>query len=99
MQTGPSASTHLESGGFARTGTDVAHPDVQMHFLPSQVIDHGRKPAVIEAFQVHNVGDVIIMKVSTVIDSLNATFVTNERSDMIVFELLFKPVSFLRLGQ
>ncbi len=52
IQTGPSASTHLESGGFARTGTDVAHPDVQMHFLPSQVIDHGRKPAVVEAFQV-----------------------------------------------
>jgi hypothetical protein len=30
----------------------VAHPDVQLHFLPSQVIDHGRKPAVIEAYQV-----------------------------------------------
>ena len=61
LQTGPSASTHLESGGFARTGTDVAHPDVQMHFLPSQVIDHGRKPAVVEAFQVPLFDD--IMKV------------------------------------
>jgi len=52
-QTGPAATTHLESGGFIRSHAEVEHPDIQIHFLPSQVIDHGRKPPYLEAFQVH----------------------------------------------
>uniref|UniRef100_A0A671KDA3 Choline dehydrogenase n=1 Tax=Sinocyclocheilus anshuiensis TaxID=1608454 RepID=A0A671KDA3_9TELE len=46
--TGYGATAHLESGGFIRS-----HPDIQFHFLPSQVIDHGRAKSKIEAFQVH----------------------------------------------
>lgn len=48
----PTATSHLESGGFARSRPGVEHPDIMFHFLPSQVIDHGRK-AWMEAFQVH----------------------------------------------
>lgn len=53
---GYGASSHLESGGFIRSRPNVTHPDIQFHFLPSQVIDHGRVPSKIEAYQVcfHN---------------------------------------------
>nr|CAH8870554.1 unnamed protein product [Trichobilharzia regenti] len=47
------ASTHLESGGFVRTSFSVPHPDIQFHFLPSTVHDHGRKMGNQHAFQVH----------------------------------------------
>ncbi|KTG10669.1 hypothetical protein cypCar_00029557 [Cyprinus carpio] len=51
--TGYGATAHLESGGFIRSRPGVPHPDIQFHFLPSQVIDHGRVKSNIEAFQVH----------------------------------------------
>lgn len=51
--TGYGATAHLESGGFIRSRGGVAHPDIQFHFLPSQVIDHGRVASKIEAYQVH----------------------------------------------
>ncbi|NWX88264.1 CHDH protein, partial [Nothoprocta pentlandii] len=51
--TGEGATAHLESGGFIRSQAGVPHPDIQFHFLPSQVIDHGRVPSTMEAYQVH----------------------------------------------
>ncbi|KAM9828079.1 choline dehydrogenase, mitochondrial isoform 2-T2 [Syngnathus typhle] len=51
--TGYGATAHLESGGFIRSRPQVPHPDIQFHFLPSQVIDHGRVASKIEAYQVH----------------------------------------------
>ncbi|XP_073500681.1 choline dehydrogenase, mitochondrial [Phyllobates terribilis] len=51
--TGYGATSHLESGGFIRSAPGVEHPDIQFHFLPSQVIDHGRVSPKIEAYQVH----------------------------------------------
>ncbi|KAM6976590.1 choline dehydrogenase, mitochondrial [Aplochiton taeniatus] len=51
--TGYGATSHLESGGFIRSRAGVTHPDIQFHFLPSQVIDHGRITPKIEAYQVH----------------------------------------------
>ena len=51
--TGSAATTHLESGGFTRSRPGVAHPDIMWHFLPSQVIDHGRVAPYLEAFQLH----------------------------------------------
>ncbi|XP_053576719.1 choline dehydrogenase, mitochondrial [Bombina bombina] len=51
--TGDCATTHLESGGFIRSAPGVEHPDIQFHFLPSQVIDHGRVNPMLEAYQVH----------------------------------------------
>ena len=49
---GYGATAHLESGGFIRSRQHVAHPDIQFHFLPSQVIDHGRVASRAEAYQV-----------------------------------------------
>ncbi|KAF7249657.1 Choline dehydrogenase, mitochondrial [Varanus komodoensis] len=51
--TGSGATAHLETGGFIRSQPGVSHPDIQFHFLPSQVIDHGRVPSQREAYQVH----------------------------------------------
>ncbi|XP_068109764.1 choline dehydrogenase, mitochondrial isoform X2 [Hyperolius riggenbachi] len=51
--TGYGATAHLETGGFIRSAPGVEHPDIQFHFLPSQVIDHGRVNPNMEAFQVH----------------------------------------------
>ncbi|XP_052589729.1 choline dehydrogenase, mitochondrial isoform X2 [Peromyscus californicus insignis] len=49
--TGDGATSHLETGGFIRSRPGVPHPDIQFHFLPSQVIDHGRKPTQQDAYQ------------------------------------------------
>lgn len=49
---GKGATAHLETGGFIRSQPGVPHPDIQFHFLPSQVIDHGRVPTQQEAYQV-----------------------------------------------
>ncbi|XP_071485276.1 choline dehydrogenase, mitochondrial-like [Diadema antillarum] len=53
FQTGLAASPHLEAGGFIRSRPGVEHPDIQFHFLPSVVNDHGREPGTCHAFQVH----------------------------------------------
>jgi choline dehydrogenase len=52
-QTGACSTAHLEVGGFIRSEPGVRHPDIQYHFLPSQVIDHGRKDPEVHAFQAH----------------------------------------------
>jgi len=52
-QTGLGASSHLSAGGFIRSRPGLTHPDIQFHFLPSQVIDHGRQAPKVEGFQVH----------------------------------------------
>jgi choline dehydrogenase len=53
MKTGLASSSHLESGGFARSTPEVAHPDIQFHFLPSTVHDDGRVVGTCHAYQVH----------------------------------------------
>lgn len=53
FQCGLGSSPHLEAGGFASTRDGVPHPDVQFHFLPSMVIDHGRVKPDRHAYQVH----------------------------------------------
>jgi choline dehydrogenase len=50
---GAAASSHLEAGGFIRSGPGIEHPDIQFHFLPALVSDHGRSPGDQHAFQVH----------------------------------------------
>ncbi|XP_074646523.1 uncharacterized protein LOC141902608 [Tubulanus polymorphus] len=52
-KTGDGASAHLEAGGFVRSRAGIAHPDVQYHFLPSTVNDHGRVMGDRHAYQVH----------------------------------------------
>lgn len=53
FQTGYGATAHLESGAFIRSRGGVPHPDIQYHFLPSTVNDHGRKMGPCHAYQVH----------------------------------------------
>jgi choline dehydrogenase len=50
---GPAASSHLEAGGFIRSAAGVRHPDIQFHFLPALVEDHGRAKGRTHAFQSH----------------------------------------------
>lgn len=52
-KTGPAASTHLDTGAFIRSKPGVEHPDIQYHFLPSLVINHGSDLGDCHAFQVH----------------------------------------------
>lgn len=50
---GDCASAHLESGAFVRSAPEVSHPDIQFHFLPSVVNDHGRALWPGHAYQAH----------------------------------------------
>jgi len=50
---GLAASSHLEAGAFISSRRDVEHPDIQYHFLPSIVTNHGRNFGDCHAFQVH----------------------------------------------
>ncbi|EFO85674.1 hypothetical protein CRE_01528 [Caenorhabditis remanei] len=52
-RTGLGASSHLETGGFARSDENVSHPDIQFHFLPSTVHDDGRTNGTCHGYQVH----------------------------------------------
>jgi len=42
-----------KTNSYFRADPEINHPDIQFHFLPSQVIDHGRTAPQEEAFQVH----------------------------------------------
>lgn len=50
---GLAATSHLEVGAFISTRSDVPHPDLQYHFLPSLVNNHGRDLGDCHAFQAH----------------------------------------------
>ena len=45
--------SHLELGGFVRSSTDFDHPNIQFHFFPSIVINHGLEKPDKHAFQLH----------------------------------------------
>nr|WP_218940295.1 choline dehydrogenase [Denitrobaculum tricleocarpae] len=53
FKTGLCASAHLEAGAFIRSQAGVKHPDIQYHFLPALVNDHGRDQGDRHAFQAH----------------------------------------------
>ncbi|HUN50670.1 MAG TPA: GMC oxidoreductase, partial [Candidatus Sulfotelmatobacter sp.] len=42
LKDGPATSNVAEAGAFARTDANAASPDIQFHFIPAYVIDHGR---------------------------------------------------------
>ncbi|MFO1037477.1 MAG: choline dehydrogenase [Geminicoccaceae bacterium] len=50
---GAASSSHLEAGGFIRSAPGIRHPDIQYHFLPALVEDHGRSKGNMHAFQAH----------------------------------------------
>jgi choline dehydrogenase len=50
---GPGTSPIAESGGFLRTRSGLAAPDVQIHFLPVLVMDHGRTKLNKNGYSLH----------------------------------------------
>lgn len=50
---GPATSNVAEGGGFARSDPCVQAPDIQLHFLPAMVIEHGRVRAVGHGVTLH----------------------------------------------
>jgi choline dehydrogenase-like flavoprotein len=52
-RTGWLTSPLAEAGGFARTRPDVAVPDVQFHFVPAVLEDHGRTKVRVAGFSCH----------------------------------------------
>ena len=45
--------THLEVGGFVRSSDKYEYPNLQFHFFPSLVINHGLGKPNCHAFQFH----------------------------------------------
>ena len=50
---GKLSHTHLEAGGFIRSSHEYDHPNLQFHFFPSLVINHGLGKPDRHAFQFH----------------------------------------------
>jgi choline dehydrogenase len=50
---GPGATNHFEGGGFARSNSDVAYPNLMFHFLPVAIRYDGSVPAGGHGYQVH----------------------------------------------
>ena len=43
FKSGVAAYSNLETGGFVRSNDMVDYPNIQYHFFPSLVLDHGRQ--------------------------------------------------------
>ncbi len=50
---GKLSHSHLEFGGYVKSNNNHLHPNLQFHFFPSLVIDHGLKNPKFDAFQFH----------------------------------------------
>jgi choline dehydrogenase len=50
---GPGTSPIAESGGFIRSRPELAAPDIQLHFLPVLVVDHGRTQMKRNGYSLH----------------------------------------------
>ena len=50
---GPCASSFLEAGGFCKSSEDKEYPNIQFHFFPSFVIDHGTVDPDRHGYQLH----------------------------------------------
>jgi choline dehydrogenase len=52
-RSGPGATNHFEGGGFARSNSSVAYPNLMFHFLPIAIRYDGSAPAGGHGYQVH----------------------------------------------
>ena len=50
---GPGTSPIAESGGFLSTQPGLSAPDIQLHFLPALVVDHGRTRMKRNGYSLH----------------------------------------------
>ena len=53
LKKGMLAHSHLEVGGFIKTSKKYLHPNIQFHFFPSLVINHGLTNPSFDGFQLH----------------------------------------------
>ena len=53
FRTGPGATAHLEASSFLRTIPSIESPDIQHHFVPMFVINHGMEWPDRHGYQVH----------------------------------------------
>ena len=52
-KSGPCSTSFLEAGGFAKSSPDREYPNIQFHFFPSFVIDHGLVEPDRHGYQLH----------------------------------------------
>ncbi len=52
-RTGTLTTPYAEAGGFAKSSPDVAVPDLQFHFVPAMLEDHGRSQPKGHGFSCH----------------------------------------------
>jgi choline dehydrogenase len=52
-RTGPCATSFLEAGGFCKSSADKEYPNIQFHFFPAFVIDHGNVDPDRHGYQLH----------------------------------------------
>jgi len=52
-KSGPCSHSFLEAGGFAKSSDNREKPNIQFHFFPSFVIDHGLVPPKSHGYQLH----------------------------------------------
>lgn len=52
-RTGPMTTNYAEAGGFAKSSPAVEVPDIQFHFVPAVLEDHGREKVKMAGFSGH----------------------------------------------
>ncbi len=52
-KSGPCSTSFLEAGGFAKSSSDREYPNIQFHFFPAFVIDHGLVEPDRHGYQLH----------------------------------------------
>ena len=52
-RSGPLTTNFAEAGGFLRSRSDLAIPDLQLHFVVGKLVDHGRKTVFGHGFSCH----------------------------------------------
>ncbi len=52
-RTGPMTTPYAEAGGFWRSSPDLPAPDIQYHFVPAPLEDHGREMVMAHGFSCH----------------------------------------------
>ena len=52
-KSGPCSTSFLEAGGFAKSSPDRKYPNIQFHFFPAFVIDHGLVEPDRHGYQLH----------------------------------------------
>ena len=52
-KSGPCSTSFLEAGGFCKSSEDKSYPNIQFHFFPAFVIDHGLVDPDRHGYQLH----------------------------------------------